>query len=607
MHNNNKNLFLALFLSMAVMIGWTWLYEKPRMEKKEAQKQELQQQLSGKQSDNKQSDSSDTTQNNSSSDKKEKVINSKERSIALRESSSLRVLVENDNVSGSILLKGARFDDLVMTNYFNHAASTKLSAREKAKDRVALLSPADSKERYFVDFGFVSSVKNIDLPGTNTVWKSSSSKLTPDNPITLSWRNPQAVEFFIDVAIDRNYLFTVTQRVVNHSSTPIAISSYGRVDRVLQLIQKSNYILHEGLIGAFDGTLSQKTYTEMSEEKEFTRTNGGILGSWLGITDKYWLTSIMPDRNLNYSAGFKYELNNQTNLFAADFVSKEEIVESTKEAKFSHHLFAGAKQVNLLDSYGKELDLKLFDRAVDFGWFYFLTKPFFLLIQFLYKILGNFGLAILAMTVLIKVAMFPMANKSFVAIARIKQLQPRIEAIRNNFQSDRLAMNKAIMDLYKKEKVNPASGCLPILIQIPIFFALYKVLFVTLDMRHAPFYGWIRDLSAPDPTSIFNLFGLLPFEVSSAFHIGAWPILMGITMMVQQKLNPSSGDKTQMQVMKWMPYILTFVLASFPAGLLIYWTWSNILSIVQQFIITKRIEKHGIAVKHSPKTIKSKK
>ena len=297
----------------------------------------------------------------------------------------------------------------------------------------------------------------------------------------------------------------------------------------------------------------------------------------------------MPDKSLKFNANFSHNFSNQNSFFNSEFIGQEFKIAAGEELKFDHHLFAGAKTVGLLDQYAKEYDAKLFDRAIDFGWFYFLTKPFFFIIDYLSKLLGNFGLAILAMTVLVKLALFPMANKSYAAIGKVKQLQPKIMALRERLKDDKIAMNREMMELYKREKVNPASGCLPILIQIPIFFSLYKVLFVTLDMRQAPFYGWIHDLSAPDPTSIFNLFGLLPFGVSTTFTIGIWPLLMGATMIIQQKLSPTTSDPTQAKILKFMPYVLTFVLAAFPAGLLIYWTWSNTLSILQQWVITNKL------------------
>ncbi len=574
---NNKNILLATVLSALILLGWTWFYEKPRLEKQEAMKKAAIQEKSA------------TAINSPSTNKElsqpiakqaEAIITLKNRDEILAQSKKERVEINSENLHGSIYLKGARFDDLTLAKYFTTTDKTQ---------EVTFFAPAESKERYFADFGWISSNSSLELPNPDSVWKSSSSKLTPQNPVILSWANKQNVEFFIKISLDENYMFSVTQSVINHSKAEISVASYGRINRVLNGVHKPVYILHEGLIGVFNGVLHEKTYKDLAKEKNQSFEGGS--GGWLGITDKYWLSSIIPDKNTNYRASFDYNVSNQNNLFNTEFVGQEVRVVSGEELKFEHHLFAGAKKVRLLDQYSKDYDIKLFDRAVDFGWFYFLTKPFFFIVEFLSKFLGNFGLAILAMTVLVKLALFPMANKSYAAIAKVKKLQPKIEALREKFKDDKIAMNREMMELYKREKVNPASGCLPILIQIPIFFSLYKVLYVTLDMRHATFYGWIKDLSAPDPTSIFNLFGLLPFEVSGNFAIGIWPILMGITMVIQQKLSPASSDPTQAKILKWMPYVLTFVLAAFPAGLVIYWTWSNTLSILQQWLISKKFSK----------------
>ena len=504
----------------------------------------------------------------------------KSREDVLRESAANRIQIENENLHGSISLVGARIDDLTLAKYYK---------KIDQKEEVVLFSPAKTKERYFADFGWVSSEKNLEIPSPETIWKSDGKKLTPENPVQLSWVNKLGVKFVIKISLDENFMFDVEQMVVNNSNQEISLAGYGRINRILNGEQKPTYILHEGLIGALNNVLHEKTYKDLMEENSESFSEAKV--NWIGITDKYWLSSIVPDQNLKYLASFSTYASNQNRFFNSEFLGQEFKISPQESLKFSHHLFAGAKKVSLLDEYSKKYNITLFDRAVDFGWFYFLTKPFFFIIEFLSKILGNFGLAILAMTVLVKLALFPMANKSFMAIGRIKKLQPKIDEIRKRHKDNKMEMNKAVMELYKREKVNPAAGCLPILIQIPIFFSLYKVFFVTLDMRHASFYGWIKDLSAPDPTSIFNLFGLLPFEVSSSFTIGIWPILMGLTMVIQQKLNPATSDPTQAKVLKWMPYILTFVLASFPAGLVIYWTWSNLLSILQQWLITKKLNK----------------
>jgi YidC/Oxa1 family membrane protein insertase len=580
---NNKNILIATILSAMILLSWTWLYEAPRLEKIEAQKKVLLEQNKEKLAE-KQIIDNKAPLASAAAKEANAILAVKDRKDILDQSQSIRVKVKSDSLHGSISLKGARFDDLTLAKYF---------VKSDKKDEVVLFAPSESKERYFADFGWVSSARDLDLPNPETLWKSSSQELTPENPITLSWKNSQNIEFLINVALDENYMFSVTQSVKNNSGKEISVASYGRINRVLNGVQKPNFILHEGAIGVFNDVLQEETYKSLIEDRrmEYSSEKGG----WLGITDKYWLSSILPDKSLKFSANFNHDYSNQNNFFNSEFIGQEFRVASGEVLNFDHHLFAGAKKVRLLDEYAAKYDAKLFDRAVDFGWFYFLTKPFFFLVEYLSNLLGNFGLAILAMTVLVKLALFPMANKSYAAIGKMKQLQPKVMALRERLKDDKVAMNRAMMELYKAEKVNPASGCLPILIQIPIFFSLYKVLFVTLDMRQAPFYGWIHDLSAPDPTSIFNLFGLLPFEVSSTFTIGLWPILMGLTMVLQQKLSPASSDPVQAKVLKWMPYVLTFVLAAFPAGLLIYWTWSNSLSILQQWVITRKLEKEARA------------
>lgn len=582
---NNKNVLVATVLSALILMAWTWLYEKPRLEAQEAQKK-IESQLVLANENKVEAISSDKIVQNSKIDLKksnEVVLASKDRAEVLNETKKSRIKIKSENLHGSISLVGARFDDLTLAKYYTTV---------EKKEEVILFSPSQSKERYFADFGFVSSNKNIDLPKPDTLWKTSSKELTPESPVTLSWKNKAGVEFLIHISLDKDFMFAVSQEVKNKSRGEISIASYGRINRVLNGDQKSVYILHEGPIGVLEGSLKEASYEDLKDDgsQSFSSSEGG----WLGITDKYFLSSMIPDKNIKYGANFNYNLNNQNNLYTSEFIGQEFKVSKGESLKFNHHIFAGAKKVALLDKYEKEHDIKLFDRAIDFGWFYFLTKPFYFILSFLNKFLGNFGLAILVMTVLIKGALFPMANKSYAAIGKVKLLQPKIDAIRAKFKDDKIAMNREIMEFYKKEKVNPASGCLPILIQIPVFFALYKVIFVTLEMRHAPFYGWIHDLSAPDPTSIFNLFGLLPFSVSSSFTIGIWPILMGLTMMAQQKLSPSVSDPTQAKILKWMPYFLTFILAAFPAGLVIYWTWSNVLSVLQQWLISKKLNKESV-------------
>ncbi len=585
---DNKNITLAAVLSVIILVCWTWFYEKPKAEKRLIEQKLYEEtQKAEKQKNANQTSQANNLENTNINSASKEVKNSnieeivqitKNRNDILSATSSKRIQISSESLHGSISLEGARFDDLTLAKYF---------VTSEKKEEVKLFSPSQSKERYFADFGWLSSDSTIDLPKPTTLWKSNSEKLTPQNSVSLSWTNKDNIEFIIKISLDENYMFNVTQTVKNNSSKDISLATYGRVNRS-KSFEKGTYILHEGAIGVFNNILQEVTYEDLIEEKnkDFKAENGG----WLGITDKYWLSSLIPDKKISYKANFNSSYQNKTQFFNVEFIGQEFAVTKNSELSFENQMFAGAKKIKLLDQYSKDFDIKLFDRAVDFGWFYFLTKPFLFIIDFLYKFLGNFGLAILAMTVLIKLALFPMANKSYTAIAKVRKLQPKIDDIKKKFKNDRVAFNRELMELYKKEKVNPAAGCLPILIQIPIFFSLYKVLYVTLDMRQAPFYGWIQDLSAPDPTSIFNLFGLLSFETSAMFTIGIWPILMGITMIIQQKLSPVTSDPTQAKIMKFMPYVLTFVLAAFPAGLVIYWTWSNVLSILQQWFINRKLK-----------------
>lgn len=576
---NNKNIFLATILSMFVLLAWTWFYEKPRLEEKQARKEALMLENKIKKADTNLSQKKFKKYKNKAKSN-QVIVALKDRKSLLLESRNNRIKIESEQLHGSISLKGARFDDLTLAKYYK---------KIDKKEEVVLFSPSQSKKRYFADFGWVSSDVNLDLPTPQTIWRTKSKKLTPDNKIVLFWKNRQNILFEIEISMDKDFMFFITQKVKNLSNKNITIANYGRINRSLNNLKKSNYILHEGFLGVFNSVLEEYNYQDAREDgnKSFNSTGS----TWLGITDKYWLSALIADRNFDYNSEFSYKNSNRNQIFNSEFVSQEFKLEKRSELIFKHKLFAGAKKVKLIDKYSNDYDIALFDRAIDFGWFYFLTKPFFFAIDFLYKFLGNFGLAILVMTIFVKAALFPMANKSYRAIAKMKNLSPKIKEIREKYKDDRVNMNREMMNLYKREKVNPASGCLPILLQIPIFFSLYKVIFVTLDMRHAPFYGWIQDLSAIDPTSIFNLFGLLPFEVGGVFMIGAWPILMGATMYVQQKLSPPPSDPTQAKIMKFLPYVLTFVLASFPAGLVIYWTWNNFLSIIQQLYITKIVNK----------------
>ncbi|MFT6076846.1 MAG: YidC/Oxa1 family membrane protein insertase [Myxococcota bacterium] len=579
-NENNKNIIFAIVLSAIILISWTWLYEKPRIEARqiESQKTTTQNKQNAK-ADNSpyfNDDQIDFTTNNAGSlgTKTNNIILPKEE--ILDSTKNQRVQIQTPELSGSINLKGMIFDDLTLVNY--------KESLDPESDEVTLLSPSGSAEAYGVNFGYRTLTKGIDMPNKNSLWKANHNTLTPTNPVILSWQNKQKIKFEVKVEIDENYMFFVTQNVTNNSPEKLEIFTTTNIDRLLPQMHSAIYILHEGPIGVFDGILTETSYDDVKSENnaiDFQAESG-----WFGITDKYWLVSIIPDSKSRFETRFSHNQN----TYSVASKGQRFAIESGKSISFDQKMFAGAKKVSLLDQYEKDFGIKRFDLAVDFGWYYFLTKPFFFILQFFNNLLGNYGLAILAITVLIKLALFPLATKSYTAIAKIKKLQPKIDKIREEFKDKKMEMNKAIMQLYKKEKVNPVSGCLPMLVQIPVFFSLYKVLYLTIDMRHAPFYGWITDLSAPDPAHILNLFGVLPFEVAGIFAIGLWPILMGITMMLQQKLNPQPADPVQAKVMKLLPFILIFVFAPFAAGLVIYWTWSNSLSILQQWYITRKFK-----------------
>ena len=568
--NENRNILIAITLSVIILITWTIFYEQPRIEA--YQEQQIAAQKEQKNNNPKPKEITDNII------KKEKNLT---RSEIIDNSQNHRIIIKNDNLRGSFSLKGLRFDDLELINY-------RTDLNENSKN-IKLLSPSQSSDHYFIDFGFISMDKNLDLPNSRTIWASDSPELSPNLPVNLSWTSKDNILFQIQISLDENYLFDIKKSVKNLSDKDITLASFGRVNRNLLEEVADHFILHEGAIGIFDKLLNEVSYSDLVEEREFEfQADSG----WLGITDKYWLTALIPDQDSSFNSIFSYAKKNQKNIYKTEFISSEFNIESGDRININHHFFAGAKILSLLDNYEQELNIYSFDKAVDFGWYYFLTKPFFFILHIFSEILGNYGLAILAMTLLVKLAMFPLAHKSFTAIGRMKKFQPQIMRIREENKDNKVEMNRQIMELYKREGVNPAAGCLPMMVQIPVFFSLYKVLFVTIDMRHAPFYGWIKDLSAPDPTSIFNLFGLLPFSVDGFFlQIGIWPILMGLTMILQQKLSPAPADPMQAKMMKMLPIILIFVFAAFPSGLLIYWTFSNLLSITQQYYITRKLSK----------------
>lgn len=552
--SDNRNLAITIILSTMILFAWQYLYEAPRQKAfEEAHK---------------------TTK--IQAHKVEEVVELQDRNKII--TAEQRVAIASGKLNGSINLKGARFDDLSLAQY-----DTSL---DKDSKKVILLSPSHALDAYFAEFGWISNDKNVDMPNSSTIWHANKSTLKPNETVRLSWTNPQNIAFHIDVTMDDNYMFKVTQEIENSSGMDVNIAPYGLVNKLYVEDHKAFSILHEGPIGVFNDKLDETSYSSLKEDRR--KVFKDVKGGWAGVTDKYWFTAIIPpSKTEKFDSNFTYVDQQGHAKYQVDVLGPDSHIKIGKKHKTEFLFFAGAKEVKLLDYYTNHYNIPLFDRAIDFGWFYFLTKPMFNAIKFFYSVTGNFGIAILIITIMVKLLMFPLANKGYKSMNAIKRLQPEINRIKELYPTDRVEQNKKLMELYAKEKVNPLSGCLPLLIQIPVFFSLYKVLFVTIEMRHAPFFGWIKDLSAPDPTSIINLFGLLPWS-GNFFLLGIWPILMGITMYLQQKMNPAPSDPVQAKMMKFLPIIFTFLFASFPAGLIIYWTWNNILSILQQWIIGRQ-------------------
>ncbi len=462
-----------------------------------------------------------------------------------------------------------------------------------------LLSPSGAENPFYAEFGWVRGAgATAKVPDADTVWKQEGAgPLTVGKPVTLTFDNGEDLEFRRTISVDDKYLFTARDEVKNKGPNPVVLHPYALISRHGTPKTEGYYILHEGFIGVLgDQGLKEESYKTVEDKKAMTFkvTNG-----WLGITDKYWAATLLPDTNAALQARFTSGRAGPLKTYQTDYLLDAQTVAPGATGSANMRLFAGAKEVQTIDAYDKALSLNRFELLIDWGWFYFITKPLFKLMDYFFHLVGNFGLAILIVTVLIKIVFFPLANKSYASMAKMKAVQPEMMAIRERYGDDKMKQQQALMELYKKEKINPLAGCLPIVVQIPVFFALYKVLFVTIEMRHAPFYGWIKDLSAPDPTNLFNLFGLLPYDptvipvVGQFLHLGVWPIIMGITMFAQMKLNPSPPDPTQKMIFDWMPLIFTFMLASFSAGLVIYWAWNNTLSVMQQAFI---MNKHGAKI-----------
>jgi|TARA_B100001063_G_scaffold65162_1_gene59115 YidC/Oxa1 family membrane protein insertase len=550
---DTKNVIAAISLSAAVIILYSLFFAPPPVKKEIITEK------------NKIETNSDTP----SLDQQEK-ISEISREDALNQSE--RVQFENKSIIGSISLKGASIDDLTFKEY-----NVKLGSDEKVK----LLSPRNAPNGYLIESGFVTTDKNIETPNSQTVWSLlDNNKLTDKSSIKLTWSNKQGITFEKEIFLDDKFLFTIKQKIINSSDKTYDFYSYGQIIRN-KIPEISNfYILHEGLIADLDDELIEEDYDDI-QEKKFTKT---AQKGWLGIGDKYWITSLIPPNGKEFKTTFDYKKK-----FRANFVSTEPLeLKKNSIIEDQMQVIVAAKRVEVIDGYADALNIDKFDLAIDWGFLYFITKPLFHGIDYFFKLLGNYGLAIIAITFCIRLAFFPLANFSFKSMAKMKALQPEMARLKDLHKDDKMKLQQEMMALYKKEKVNPMSGCLPILVQIPVFFALYKVLFVTIEMRQMPFFGWIQDLSEKDPTSLFNLFGLLPYDVPSFLVIGVWPIAMGVSMFIQQKLNPAPTDPMQAKIFMFFPLFLTVILAPFPAGLVIYWTVNNILTMAQQVFIMRR-------------------
>ena len=553
---DSKNVLLAVILSTVVIVIWSVMFPPPEIE-------------------NTTSDDTTIVEKNESKPQAPKIkIKEPDKKITRQDAikQSDRINISNEKIFGTISLNGALIDDVTLKNY-------KETLNEDSK-QVVILNPKKSENGYFLETGWATS-ENIKVPNHNSKWRViGNDTLAPKQPVTIQWNNNEGLIFKKKLTIDDKYLIIVEDSVQNLSQKNINLFHYSQITRNKKPDVQNFYILHEGLIGVVGEELKELSYEDIIEKKETYKNNSG----WFGITDKYWLSAIIPQKGKNFNAEFTYDKQFKANYIITD----PTIINSNETKKNVATLFIGAKEVSVVDGYAEQSGINKFDLAIDWGWFFYFTKPIFFVIDYLYKISGNFGIAIILLTAAVRLIFFPLANYSFVSMAKMKALQPEMQRLKDLYKDDKQKIQMEMMNLYKREKVNPVSGCLPVLIQLPFFFAIYKVLFVTLEMRHAPFFGWIQDLSAPDPTTIFNLFGLIPWDPPSFLIIGIWPILMGLTMWIQQKLNPAPPDPIQAKIFMFFPFFLTILLASFPSGLVVYWTINNVLTMAQQYVIIRK-------------------
>ena len=555
---DNRNVFVAIALSMSVLLFWGAFFDAPKQQRNVvSQKQER--------------------NLNSSTNQITPDINQFKNETSLSRKDAItqndRVIIKNDNVEGSISLKGAVIDDLSFIKYKKELRN---------EDKVVFLNPKEIADGYYVETGWSSIGNKVKVPNIETQWSVKGNKLlNQNNSVTLIWNNGEGIIFKKIVSLDDKFLFKIKQEVQNNTKEDLELYPYAQITRNKKPDDVQGfYILHEGFIGVFDGELKEDGYDDIKEKKISRNADNG----WLGITDKYWMTAVVPPKDENFKSTFLFK-----DTFKANYIQNSPVsVKSSKGASNEIRVFAAAKEVDTVDGYAISEDIEKFDLVIDWGWFYFFTKPLFFVIDYLFNLSGNFGIAIVLITLAIRIVFFPLANYSFRSMAKMKALQPEMVRLKELHKEDKVKLQQEMMALYRKEKINPASGCLPILIQIPFFFAIYKMLFISLEMRHQPFFGWIQDLSSKDPTTIFNLFGLIPWDPPGFLIIGIWPILMGLTMYLQQKLNPAPADPIQAKIFAFFPLFLTIILAPFPSGLVVYWTVNNVLTIAQQWVIMRK-------------------
>ncbi len=566
---DNKNFLVAIVLSMLIIFGWQYFYVAPQLKQQEIAAQQQQ---------------ATTTQQKAGTAPVVAASTVAPRDTVIN--ASARIKIETADVDGTINLKGAALDDLKLKNYHETI--------DKKSPEIVLLSPSGSKDAYFVEHYLVPAAgSTFKVPDQNTVWSApAGAVLSEGKPVVLTWDNGTGVTFKREISIDDKFVFTIRQSVENKSAQQISVSPYAHVQRQDTPHVAGWYVFFEGMLGVQNGKLTEVNYANAAKPEGAVKNES--VGGWLGFTDKYWSTVLVPGNQMRVANTYQHARTNERDVYQASYQATQPVVVAPGQTvSFEEHVFAGAKVLDTIKAVGTKYGIDNFNFMIDWGWFWFLTIPMHWLLSTLQSIFGNFGIAILLATVLVKAALFPLANKSYASMSKMKKLQPEMERLKAQYPDDKVKMQQELMELYKKEKVSPLSGCLPVVIQIPIFFSLYKVILTSIDLRHAPFFGWIHDLSAPDPTSLFNLFGLLPFSVPTALMIGIWPLIMGVTMWVQMRLNPAPADPIQASMFNWMPLIFTFTLGGFPAGLVIYWAWSNLLSIIQQSFIMK---KNGVDV-----------